>query len=247
VPSRTEPIVRLRGVRMGYRRDVVLEDVDLEIGSGDAWFVIGPNGSGKTTLLRTILGLIPPLAGEVWRSEPHAGPARIGFVPQISSVSTALPTTVREFVSLGAIGGDRPRESRGEDLRWALDRVGLGGMESKSYWSLSGGQRQRALVARALLRRPALLVLDEPTQGLDVGAEDAFLETLEHLSQESGTTLFVVTHRLNLAFDHASHVALVDAGTVLAGPVAEVLCGENIARAFGESVARHFAGEGASA
>ena len=117
-------------------------------------------------------------------------------------------------------------------------------MQGKSYWSLSGGQRQRALVARALVRRPSLLVLDEPTEGLDIGAEDAFLETLEDLSRESGTTLIVVTHRLSLALDHASLVALVHAGSITAGAPRDVLCHANIARVFGESVAGHFAGEG---
>ena len=236
MPSSSDPVLRLRDVRVGYGREVVLDAVDFEMAAGESWFVIGPNGSGKTTLLRTILGLIPPLSGELWRSPRHAVPVRVGFVPQACTFSTALPTTVREFVSLGAIGSDRPREGRADDLAWALTRVGLNDMESKSYWSLSGGQRQRALVARALLRRPALLVLDEPTEGLDIGAEEAFLRTLDDLSRESGTTLLVVTHRLPIALRHASHVALVHAGSVESGALADVLSEANIARVFGSSL-----------
>jgi len=232
--SETTAILRLSKATLGYGADVVLDGVDLEIGEGGFWFVLGPNGSGKTTLLRAILGLLDPLRGRVWRDPVHATAARIGFVPQHCGLSPALPTTLREFVSLGAIGGDRPRANAKQDLAWALDCMGLEGLETRNYWSLSGGQRQRALVARALVRRPSLLVLDEPTEGMDPGSHHAFLGTLDRL-HEKGSTLLFVTHDLAVASSHATHIALVRDGGVFAGPRATVLKDSLLDEIFGVS------------
>lgn len=245
-----EAVLRLQEGLVGFPGTVVLRDVDLAIHPGEFWFVLGPNGSGKTTLLRSLLGLTPLLGGRLERSPRHAALARTGFVPQQCSFSQALPTTVREFVSLGRIGGDRPRETREADLGWALDRAGLGGLASRDYWSLSGGQRRRTLVARALVRRPSLLVVDEPTEGMDVGSQDDFLETLETLHRDEGSTLLFVTHHLEIAARYATHVALASEGRILAGPREAVLRASTLAAAFGgraEIVARTLGspGEGA--
>lgn len=233
MPSDREPLVRLRGARLGYRRREVLSAVDLEVAAGEFWCVLGPNGSGKTTLLHTVLGLIAPLAGEVWRHPDKASLARVGFVPQKSAINPALPTSVREFVTLGRIGAARARADRAGDLAWALERVDLAGYEARDYWSLSGGQRQRALVARALARRPALLVLDEPTEGMDAASEESFLSTLEGLYASGEATPLFVTHNHHIAERHASHVALVWQGRVHAGEARFVLAGESMRQAYG--------------
>ncbi len=230
-------VLRLSGARVGYPGTVVLRDVDLEIRKGEFWFLLGPNGSGKTTLLRTLLGLTPLLAGRAVRDPRHAALARTGFVPQQCSFSPALPTSVREFVSLGRIGGDRPRAEREADIAWALERSGLGGLAARDYWSLSGGQRRRALVARALVRRPSLLVVDEPTEGMDVASQDDFLETLETLHRDGGSTVLFITHHLEIAVRYATHVALAGEGRVLAGTRDEVLQPAALARAFGNRAA----------
>ena len=219
--------------RLGYPGAVVLENVDLSIGRGEFWFVIGPNGSGKTTLLRALLRLLDPLDGRIDRDPRFAARARTGFVPQQCSFSHALPTTVREFVSLGAIGGDRPRALHAQDLGWALERARLDGMGDRDYWSLSGGQRQRALVARALVRRPSLLVLDEPTEGMDIGSRAAFLETVDSLHKEEESTIVFVTHHIEIAARYATHVALVFDGRLMAGSCEAMLQPENLSRAFG--------------
>ena len=228
-----EAILGVEGVRLGYPGAVVIENVDLSVGRGEFWFVIGPNGSGKTTLLRALLGLLEPLGGRVERDARFASRARTGFVPQQCSFSHALPTTVREFVSLGAIGGDRSRSQREEDRSWALERAKLDGMRDRDYWSLSGGQRQRALVARALIRRPSLLVLDEPTEGMDVGSRAAFLETVDSLHREEGSTILFVTHHIEIASRYATHVALVFDGHLIAGRRESMLQPEILRRAFG--------------
>ena len=226
------PIVAVRGATLAYGRHVVLSDVDLEIGSGEFWFILGPNGSGKTTLLLGLLGLLTPRSGSVWRDPERAARPQLGLVPQRCDISPALPTTVREFVSLGTVGTRQSRDALQEDLAWALERAGLAGLTDRDYWSLSGGQRQRALVARALVRRPHLLLLDEASEGLDVGAEEAFLQTLSELHEQNETTLVFVTHRLEVAAHHATHIALVDRGRVRSGPRDEVLALPEMETAF---------------
>jgi zinc transport system ATP-binding protein len=192
--------------------------------AGEIWYLVGANGSGKTTFLRAALGLLAPRAGGLWRDPEHMAGARIGFVPQSERVGTALPTTVREFVSLGFAASDVPRAERGERLAWALGRTGLAGLERREFTALSGGQRQRTLLARALVRRPNLLVLDEPTEALDASAEAEFLATLEELHRiDPRLTMLVVTHELELAAREATHLALFHDGTVLAGPRDRIL------------------------
>jgi len=229
-------VLALRGARFGYGGRTVLEGVDWEVRAGETWFLLGPNGAGKTTLLHTVLGLLPLQAGRLERDPARASLARIGFVPQRCEISPALPTTVREFVTLGLVGLPHARGERAERLAEALARAGLAGLEARSYWALSGGQRQRALVARALVRRPALLILDEPTEGLDPPTEEAFLELVAALQREHGVTVLFVTHRLAVAAQRASHVALIDAGTLVAGRRESVLRRPEMARAFGAAL-----------
>jgi ABC-type Mn2+/Zn2+ transport system ATPase subunit len=229
-------LLDITAARFGYAGSVVLEGVDLKVRRGEFWFVLGPNGSGKTTLLRAVLGLLPTQGGSVERHSEHAALSRIGFVPQRCAFSPALPTTVREFVSLGAIGSDRPSFAAGADLTWALDRARLGGMEDRDYWSLSGGQCQRALVARALVRRPSLLILDEPTEGMDLGSEAEFLETLDAMHRSGETTLLFVTHRVEIAARYATHVALVYEGGVKSGTRDDMLHSALVEETFGARV-----------
>jgi ABC-type Mn2+/Zn2+ transport system ATPase subunit len=231
-----EIIVRTAGLRLAYGRRVVLTHVDFQMRLGEFWFFLGPNGAGKTTLLRAILGTLRPQAGQLWVHPELGQRQRLGFVPQRCDINPTLPTTVREFVLLGLVGIDTDRREVALRLGWALERVGLDGLEGKDYWSLSGGQRQRALIARALVRRPSVLMLDEPTNGLDLAAEDAVLRCLAGLNREQRQTLLFVTHNLTIAARYATHIALFHAGEVVSGLRQEVLKRQILERIYGVAV-----------
>ncbi len=225
-------LVRAEDLGLGYGRRRVLSGVNWTVRAGEYWFVLGPNGEGKSTLLRALLGLLDPLAGRLDWSGDLAGRRRVAFVPQRCDLNPTLPTTVREFVAQGFVGLRLPAGDRERRLGEALDRVGLGGQALRSYWALSGGQRQRAVVARALVREPRLLILDEPTNGLDLTSEDQLMEALARLRRAHGLTLILVTHDLAMAARHASHVALVHAGAVQVGTRDEVLTTARLRAAY---------------
>ena len=226
-------VLAARALELGYARRSVLRDVDLEVHAGEFWFLLGPNGSGKTTLLKAVLGLIEPRAGSLQLHGEHAARERIGFTPQRRELEPTLPTTLRELVSLGAVGLALDAAQRAERLAWSLERVGLAHLANADFRALSGGQRQRALVARALIRRPRLLLLDEPTEGLDVASEDALLRTLTDLHRDEHVTLLLVTHKLKLAARFATHVALFYDATARGGPRDDMISTSTVERAFG--------------
>lgn len=234
LPDQPDVLLRASGLRLGYGRHVVLDGCSLEVKRGELWCLLGSNGAGKTTFVRTVIGLLPPLGGSLWRNPQAATPAHIGFVPQRCELNRSLPTTIAEFVSLGMVGLATSRLA--ERLDWSLRCVDLGDMQQQSYWSLSGGQRQRALLARALIREPRILILDEPTTGLDPVAEANLLQRLDELRQERRLAILLVTHDLNLARRHATHVALFEGGKVAAGAAAEMLTGERLREVFGRDL-----------
>jgi zinc transport system ATP-binding protein len=173
----------------------VLSGVTMGIAEGEIVTILGPNGSGKSTLIRALLGLVAPSGGAVWRKPGLS----IGYVPQKLALDPSLPLSVRRFLSLPV------RVSDGEALG-ALDRVGMTGTEAKPVTSLSGGQLQRVMLARALLSRPDLLVLDEPTQGLDQPGEAAFYRLIEEVRRETGAGVLMVSHDLHVVMAASDRV-----------------------------------------
>lgn len=204
-------LFRLRAASVGYGAEPVLRAVEWEVHEGETWFLLGRNGSGKTTLLRALLGLLPIAAGTLERDPTRASRARIGFVPQRCEISPSLPTTVREFVLLGLVGLPSVRSERAERLGAALARTGLAGLAEHSYWSLSGGQRQRALVARALVRDPALLIFDEATSALDAQSERLVQKAVDRLMR--GRTVVVIAHRLSTV-RKADQIVVLENGAI---------------------------------
>jgi zinc/manganese transport system ATP-binding protein len=226
-------IVKTVDLTLGYGRRRVLQEVNLEVRPGEFWFFLGPNGAGKSTLLKALLGELTAQSGKILVNPELFTRQQLGFVPQRCDLNRALPTTVQEFVLLGVVGLRLTAKDRQERLSEALETVGFAGKERHGYWSLSEGQRQRILLARALVRRPRLLLLDEPTKGLDPATEAAFMETLASFNREQGLSLVFVTHDLTLAARFAGYVALFSQGKVEAGPVGEILSPENLSAAYG--------------
>jgi zinc transport system ATP-binding protein len=180
-------------VRLGA--DEVLQGVSLGIVAGEIVTILGPNGSGKSTLLRALLGIVPAASGSVTRSPG----LRVGYVPQRLAIDRSMPMTVRRFLSL-------PRPVPDAEAQAALARVGLQGVQGRQMADLSGGQFQRVLLARALLARPQLLMLDEPTQGLDQPGEAAFYRLIEDVRRETGAAVLMVSHDLHVVMAASDRV-----------------------------------------
>ncbi|MEK9660447.1 MAG: ATP-binding cassette domain-containing protein [Alphaproteobacteria bacterium] len=192
-------LVAVRGVSLRFDETAVLDRVDLAVSRGEIVTVIGPNGAGKSTLMRVALGLQRPQAGTVTR----APGLRIGYMPQRITVDSTLPLTVRRFLSLG---GRVPAGQR----RTVLDELGVGYLLDAPFQRISGGEMQRVLLARAVLRRPDLLVLDEPAQNLDVGGQSEIYALIGGLRDRLGCGVLMVSHDLHLVMAAADSVVCLN-------------------------------------
>lgn len=221
------PLV-LRDVDVTLGGDLILRDVDLELATGELVTLLGSNGSGKSTLVRTAVGLVPftgsvrlfgtPLARfRDWR--------RIGYVPQRSAATAGVPATVREVVASGRLARrpfvGLPGRTDREAVTRALEEVGMADRASAPFVELSGGQQQRVTIARALAGEPDLLVMDEPTAGVDARSTEHIAHLLGRLA-DAGTTVLVVAHELGPLLPLVDRAVVVDRGQVVHdGPVDE--------------------------
>ena len=227
----SDALVQLRGVSFGYDRDPVLRDVDLAIRPGAFTGVVGPSGAGKTTLLRLLLGSTRPWSGTVTR---RAG-VTFGYVPQLETVNWAFPLSVAECVLMARSSGRRlPWASRAEraEVDEVLERLGIAGLGRRHIRDLSGGQQQRMFIARALLRRPDLLVMDEPTSGVDVTTRHEILHLLDDLNRD-GLAVALTTHDLNGLAAHLPHIVCVNGRIVAEGPPQDVITPAVLEETFG--------------
>ena len=237
--------VSLRNAAFGYAGRSRVARLDLDIEAGSAVALIGPNGSGKSTLLRGLLGLAELTAGsvKVLGTTPAAARKRVATLPQADSRSTELPVTLRQVVAMGLyrkLGLLRPlgRQNR-LVIDAALDQVGLSALANRIFGELSGGQQQRAILARALVADPSLLLLDEPFNGLDRENRGTLLALVRELREE-GRTVIVSTHDLEIAQQACTHALLLSAGhtpeqpghPASFGPVAEALTLEAVEHTF---------------
>lgn len=216
-------------VYFGYGRENVLEDVDFRVKAGTFTALLGPNGAGKTTLLRLLLGLNHPRAGQirVLGEAPGSRGHRIGYVPQATGVPDGFPLTLEDVVLMGryprAGFGRRPGPEDRSAVRQALERVKLTDRAGRRFSELSGGQQRRALIARALVAEPRLLLLDEPTAGLDPASQARFYDMCCTLQRTEGLTLIAASHDVEVVGRHADAVLLIDRTVRAMGPPRIVL------------------------
>jgi ABC-type Mn2+/Zn2+ transport system ATPase subunit len=232
VTDRRKPeLLRLDGVTCRYGAEPVLVNVDLTVAPGQFSGIVGPSGSGKTTLLRVMLGTVVPVAGTVRRT----GDLRVGYVPQVETVNWSFPVTVSECVLMARTHGRiLPWRSRVEadEVREVLSRLGIENLADRHIRDLSGGQQQRMFIARALLGRPQLLLMDEPTSGVDVRTRHEILHLLDEL-HGAGLAIVLTTHDLNGMAAHLPHLVCLNTEVLGQGTPRQVLTAGVLERTYG--------------
>jgi ABC-type Mn2+/Zn2+ transport system ATPase subunit len=226
-------LVRFDRVSLGYGRQPLLRDLTFRVAPGDFLGLVGPNGSGKTTVLRGLLGTLPPLHGSI----DIAPGVSFGYVPQREQIDSRYPLQVLDVVLMGRyhrIGlGRRPTAADRAAARDALGRVGMAEVAGRHIGGLSGGQKQRALIARALVGDPTVLVLDEPTNGLDLVATTQILGLIRELHEQDRLTVLMVSHALNEVANYVDQIGLLVDGQLRLGPIDEVLTERSLSDLYG--------------
>ena len=209
-----KPAIKINNVSAGYNQEIVIENITCEISEGDFFGIIGPNGGGKSTLLKVILGLITPFRGtvDIFGSSPKNARLYMGYVPQYTEYDKDYPITVMDVVLMGR------RSKRGlypwyakEDREFSIDalkKVNMIKYKNRHISDLSGGQRQRVFIARALASHPKILLLDEPTAGIDKDMHESFYNLLKILNKDM--TIVLVTHDIGVISSHVTHVACLN-------------------------------------
>lgn len=225
-----ETAVAVKGLTVRFGDVNVIDDVSFEVRRGTVAAVIGPNGSGKTTLLKAILGLVPYSGrAEIFGQPLSAVRNRIGYVPQRFAFDREFPISAYEFMSLGCTARSRAQTEA------AIKEVGLmPAILDKRLGDLSGGQLQRVLIAQAIVHKPDLLVLDEPSTGVDIVGEAAFYDVIEHLKETHGTTILMVSHDLTVLSSMVDAVVCLNGKLICSGPPKTVLTLEAMNALFGE-------------
>jgi zinc transport system ATP-binding protein len=205
------PIIKVTGLSYYYDSIATLDNISFTVGKGDFLGIIGPNGAGKTTLFQCMLGIIHDYEGEINLfgfdiKQNKKIFQKIGYVPQKKNVELTFPATVKEVVSLGVIGMKNSKD----DIDTAIDYVELGAYRDKRIGELSEGQQQRAIIAKALVKQPELLILDEPTTGIDSVTQERFYELLTKLNKDKGITIVWSSHDMNAVERLANKVACID-------------------------------------
>lgn len=213
--SPDQPIVQIEDLFFHYHGQEVLQDIKLTVNRGDFVTIIGPNGGGKTTLVKIIIGLIRPTSGTVLVQGqcPGSNGTVIGYVPQYINHNQRFPASAIDVVMMGKYDPSkrfrfRNRQEDKADSYAALDQLGVAALAKRRITDLSGGQRQRVLIARALVTKPELLVLDEPTASLDTKGQTEFFELLKELNKH--LTILVVSHDLLVVSSYAKSIACVN-------------------------------------
>ena len=235
--------ISLEHVSVQYQNIEVLSDISFTVKKGDYIGIVGPNGSGKTTLIRTILGLVKPSRGAI--SLLGVNPLlfhdwnNLGYLPQkLQTFNPQFPATVREVVAMGLLAGKkfpkRLEHADGEKIDKAMALMDITGIKDKLIGQLSGGQQQRALVARALVNSPGLLILDEPTTALDPETRERFFGLLNELNRDHQVTILLITHDIGNIGKYAAKLLYVDKKIIFFGGFDDFCHSPEITEYFGE-------------
>lgn len=248
LPFAGPPAIRFEGVTIAYHGHPALEDLTLEVPEGVLIGVIGPNGSGKTSLLKAILGLVTPARGRIYVGQLCCHELRkvrreIGYVPQVSRIDPYFPVKVLDVVLMGLYPTlgllRRPGRAEREKALAALEGVGMADLARRPAGQLSGGQLQRVLIARALVRDPKILLLDEPSTGLDVRSQNAVMELIHRTHEERHLTTLLVTHDVNLVLPYLELVLAVNRRVYAFDRPEAVLVKETLEAMYGAEIHVH--------
>lgn len=236
-------MIEFQDVAIGYSDPPLLKNLNFSIAKGDLLGLFGPNGSGKSTLIRSILGTVPILNGNI-----QLLPAlRFGYVPQQGTANLLFPLSVEEVVTMGLYGSRRPflkvRKKEKEQVKQVLDEVGFSAKANESFRLLSGGEKQKTMIARALVAHPDVIVLDEPTNGLDLVSQKKLLSMVHSICQEKKITLILVSHQINETLPFVQRIGLIAQQQMVLGDVADVLTSQKVKNLLGASVSVHKSGD----
>ncbi len=240
------PIIKFTNATLGYAQHVALSDITLEIAEGEFVGIIGPNGSGKTTFLKGVLGLLPPLSGELQifdcahQQMRCAHRAKIGYLPQKQFVDPHYPITAGEVALMGRYGAlglfKRPSRADRERVAEALAAVNMEAHADAPFGALSGGQQQRVLIARALSQSPQILLLDEPTTCIDIPTQRQLIELVCHLHKTYRLTILFVTHDINAISPFVDTLVLLKGRLFGKGAPETLLTPERLSQIYGPDV-----------
>ncbi len=244
--SKTENLIELKNVNFSYGFNSVLEDVSFSVKVGDYIGIIGPNGGGKTTLLNIILGLLKPTSGQVVVFGKPVGQlkkerAQIGYVPQrLSQLDVNFPATVYEIVSSGrtALGNlfHQFTKHDKEEIEKAMEIAKISQFRDKLINSLSGGERQRVMIARALAGSPKVLILDEPTTGVDISSQEQFYQFLADLNHKHGLTIMFVSHDIDIIANEVHSLLLLNKKVISFGPAKDLINKDYLEQLYGNKI-----------
>jgi len=242
----TKTIIRFAHATFGFPGVIALQDISLDIAEGEFVGVIGPNGSGKTTLCRAVLGLMEPMGGSLQIFDCACQElrchhrARIGYLPQKGTLDRNFPITVLEAVMMGRYGAlGLFRRPTGRDREIALDALNNVGMQDhrgSALGGLSGGQQQRVFIARALAQQPEVLLLDEPTTGIDITTQHSVVDLIRRLHQDLKLTILLITHDINMIRPHVDRLVLLKTRLYAAGPPDKVLRPDLLRQVYGKDL-----------
>ncbi len=236
--SYATPLVSFSKVTCGYKEKIVFQDLSLRLFPRQFAGLVGPSGAGKSTLLKSILGIVPLISGDISFSGKKVNgkvPPEVGYVPQIETVDWDFPVTVEQVVAMGLYRKSTrlPWLTKGERriIRELLDRLNIGHYADRQIKLLSGGEQQRVFLARALVANPKLLILDEPTSGIDVKTQHAILHLLGEINRK-GVTILLTTHDLNAVARHLPWVICFNQKIVAQGDPNEVFTSKILSRTY---------------